>query len=362
MDLVRDVVPAWTEAEALDAYAATLRALNRVGLTGAHVMVGDPGLLDDVRAARGARRPHRAAADADAPGALDHRRRRSRSGCRWRASAAGCGAPGPRSSSSTACSTRAPRGSSTPAPAAPTRTRSGPTSAATRSSSRRFTDAGLQRDHARGRRRRGARRARRLRGRRAAAARDAPRRAHRDAARRGPAALRGASASRRRCSRCTWRASTTRPRPARGSTACPRAATSAASAPATSPARGALIPLGSDWFVADFDPRVGLAWAQLRRKPGRPDLVPYLPAQALDAETALRGYTTAAARVAGDEDVYGRLRPGLRADVTVLGGDPLAIAAGRAAGRPRAVHGGRRRRRVRRPDAGKSPAAAPMRP
>ena len=42
----------------LDAYAGTLRALNRVGLTGAHVMVGDPGLLDDVRAARGARRPH----------------------------------------------------------------------------------------------------------------------------------------------------------------------------------------------------------------------------------------------------------------------------------------------------------------
>ena len=73
---------------------------------------------------------------------------------------------------------------------------------------------------------------------------------------------------------------------------------------------GALIPLGSDWFVADFDPRVGLAWAQLRRTPGRPDLVPYLPAQALDAETALRGYTTAAARVAGDEDVCGRLRPG----------------------------------------------------
>ena len=111
---------------------------------------------------------------------------------------------------------------------------------------------------------------------------------------------------------------------------------------------GALIPLGSDWFVADFDPRVGLAWAQLRRKPGRPDLVPYLPAQALDAETALRGYTTAAARVAGDEDVYGRLRPGLRADITVLGGDPLDDRAGRAAGRPRAVHGGRRRRRVRR--------------
>ena len=35
---------------ALDAYAETLRRLNAVGLTGAHVMIGDPELLDDVRA------------------------------------------------------------------------------------------------------------------------------------------------------------------------------------------------------------------------------------------------------------------------------------------------------------------------
>ena len=50
MDLVRAVVPRWTEAETLDAFAATLRAFNRVGLTGAHVMIGDPELLDDVPA------------------------------------------------------------------------------------------------------------------------------------------------------------------------------------------------------------------------------------------------------------------------------------------------------------------------
>ncbi len=45
MALVRQVVPRWTEAETLDAFAATLRAFNRVGLTGAHVMIGDPDLL-----------------------------------------------------------------------------------------------------------------------------------------------------------------------------------------------------------------------------------------------------------------------------------------------------------------------------
>jgi predicted amidohydrolase YtcJ len=89
---------------------------------------------------------------------------------------------------------------------------------------------------------------------------------------------------------------------------------------------GAVVALGSDWSVADFDPRVGMAWAMLRRKPGARDHVPYLPEQALDAATALHGYTVAAAMVAGTERTEGRLRPGLVADVTVLGADPLAVA------------------------------------
>jgi predicted amidohydrolase YtcJ len=89
---------------------------------------------------------------------------------------------------------------------------------------------------------------------------------------------------------------------------------------------GAVVALGSDWSVADFDPRVGMAWAQLRRKPGARDHVPYLPEQALDAATTLHGYTTAAARVAGDEDVAGHLAAGCRADLTVLGADPLTVA------------------------------------
>jgi predicted amidohydrolase YtcJ len=90
---------------------------------------------------------------------------------------------------------------------------------------------------------------------------------------------------------------------------------------------GALLPLGSDWMVADFDPRVGMAWARLRRAPGHPDHVPYLPAQALSAEHTLHGYTTAPAAVAGDEAVYGRLRAGLRADITALVADPCEVDA-----------------------------------
>ena len=89
---------------------------------------------------------------------------------------------------------------------------------------------------------------------------------------------------------------------------------------------GAVVALGSDWMVADFDPRVGMAWAMLRRKPGAPGHVPYLPEQALDAATVLHGYTVAAAQVAGTERTEGRLAPGMVADVTVLGADPLTVA------------------------------------
>jgi predicted amidohydrolase YtcJ len=90
---------------------------------------------------------------------------------------------------------------------------------------------------------------------------------------------------------------------------------------------GAVVALGSDWNVADFDPRVGMAWAMLRRKPGAVDHVPYLPEQALDADTVLRGYTVAAAAVAGTPESEGRLIPGYAADVTVLAADPLMVPA-----------------------------------
>jgi predicted amidohydrolase YtcJ len=89
---------------------------------------------------------------------------------------------------------------------------------------------------------------------------------------------------------------------------------------------GAVVALGSDWMVADFDPRVGMAWSMLRRKPGAGDHVPYLPEQALDGDTVLRGYTVAAAEVAGTQRTEGRLAPGLVADITVLGADPLTVA------------------------------------
>jgi predicted amidohydrolase YtcJ len=89
---------------------------------------------------------------------------------------------------------------------------------------------------------------------------------------------------------------------------------------------GAAFTLGSDWPVARFDPRIGLACTRLRRPPGERDRAPY-DDQALDALAALEGYTTGAAFVASDEDRLGRIRPGYCADLTVLAEDPVTCDA-----------------------------------
>jgi hypothetical protein len=89
---------------------------------------------------------------------------------------------------------------------------------------------------------------------------------------------------------------------------------------------GAVLTLGSDWPVARYDPRRGLAWAQLRREPGRSG-PGYGEAQALTAPEALAGYTTAPAFTVGEEHLNGRIAPGLRADLTAWGSDPVEVPA-----------------------------------
>jgi predicted amidohydrolase YtcJ len=97
---------------------------------------------------------------------------------------------------------------------------------------------------------------------------------------------------------------------------------------------GAVVPLGSDWPVASADPRLGLAWARLRRAPGRPDLPAFEPEQALSGEQALAGYTTAAATVVGEQELGGRIAPGLRADLTAFAEDPVDLPADELPGLP----------------------------
>ena len=89
---------------------------------------------------------------------------------------------------------------------------------------------------------------------------------------------------------------------------------------------GAVLALGSDWPVADADPRLGLAAAQLRRLPYAQEHA-VVPDQALTAHEALAGYTLAPAVVAGEQGVAGRIHAGMRADLTGLAVDPVDAPA-----------------------------------
>jgi hypothetical protein len=96
---------------------------------------------------------------------------------------------------------------------------------------------------------------------------------------------------------------------------------------------GAVVALGSDWPVTPADPRVGMAWARLRRRPGSDD-APHRPGQAMTGAQALTGYTAAAAWAAGEEAVSGRVAVGMRADLTGFAADPVAIGADDLPGLP----------------------------
>ncbi|MER5392691.1 amidohydrolase [Saccharopolyspora sp. NPDC002686] len=91
-------------------------------------------------------------------------------------------------------------------------------------------------------------------------------------------------------------------------------------------AAGGHVALGSDWPIAGYDPREIMAGARLRRPVAEPDRAPVLPEQALSAQQVLAGYTTEAAYGAGEEQVSGRIRVGMRADLAVFDGDPLTCA------------------------------------
>ena len=82
--------------------------------------------------------------------------------------------------------------------------------------------------------------------------------------------------------------------------------------------------LGSDWPVAQNDPRIGMAWARLRRTPGVKDAPVFEPDQRLTGLEVLYGYTAANATVSGDGGVAGRIAPGYRADVTAFAADPVS--------------------------------------
>ncbi|WP_445150770.1 amidohydrolase [Baekduia sp. Peel2402] len=89
---------------------------------------------------------------------------------------------------------------------------------------------------------------------------------------------------------------------------------------------GATVTLGSDWPVARFDWREGMGAARLRRPPGETTRDAY-DDQAIDALTALEGYTVQPAATVNMADRLGSITPGFLADITVLGDDPVDTPA-----------------------------------
>ena len=87
---------------------------------------------------------------------------------------------------------------------------------------------------------------------------------------------------------------------------------------------GATLVLGSDWPVAQFDPRIGMAWAMLRRSPGDPDAPVFDGHLRLTGAQALHAYTRAAALAIGEARL-GRLEVGALADLAVFAEDPATV-------------------------------------
>ncbi|MET0820757.1 MAG: amidohydrolase [Aeromicrobium sp.] len=92
-------------------------------------------------------------------------------------------------------------------------------------------------------------------------------------------------------------------------------------------AAGAHVALGSDWPIADSDPRGILSSARLRRRGGAPEQVPIHPEQAISALKALEGYTSHAAWSVDEDRIGGTIEVGKRADLTAFAGDPLTVSA-----------------------------------
>ncbi|MFE6887925.1 amidohydrolase [Streptomyces sp. NPDC057694] len=90
---------------------------------------------------------------------------------------------------------------------------------------------------------------------------------------------------------------------------------------------GARVVLGSDWPIAPYPPLDVMAGARHRRPSRDLSLPPHGPEQALTGAEALRAMTVNAAYASGEEGVAGRIGVGFRADLTVFGGDPVAVSA-----------------------------------
>ncbi len=93
---------------------------------------------------------------------------------------------------------------------------------------------------------------------------------------------------------------------------------------------GVRLCFGSDWPGTNAswypaDPVLGIYAAVTRQTVDGTPAGGWFPQERIDLETALRAYTVNNAWAAGEEDLKGRLAPGLLADLVVLDRDPFAV-------------------------------------
>ncbi len=93
---------------------------------------------------------------------------------------------------------------------------------------------------------------------------------------------------------------------------------------------GVRLCFGSDWPGTNAswypaDPVLGLYAAVTRQTVDGTPAGGWFPQERIDLETALRAYTVNNAWAAGEEELKGRLAPGLLADLVVLNRDPFAV-------------------------------------
>jgi predicted amidohydrolase YtcJ len=95
---------------------------------------------------------------------------------------------------------------------------------------------------------------------------------------------------------------------------------------------GTRIAFGSDWPVSSADPlqemhvAVNRVLSERLGQPGEPECEnPFLPDQAITVDAAVDAFTSGVAWVNHEEDVAGRLLPGMRADLAVLDQDLFVI-------------------------------------
>ncbi len=96
---------------------------------------------------------------------------------------------------------------------------------------------------------------------------------------------------------------------------------------------GARLVLGSDWPVASYDPRVGMAWARHRGNPQDLDAPVFEEEERLTGEEALLAYTLWPAQARGHGD-RGHLSVGAVGDLTIWDGDPVQVTAATLASLP----------------------------